>query len=143
MQYVAAYNLITDSVVDSLLSSDLEKIKTTFPKHLIVLAGWHPTVETRQLHEDEPAIVGSDSSVVDDVPVLPSDAPVAAKAAPTDGGILKRYQLLTPGLIISLLLALFVLVPVVLLGISALAGIQSPVRLDPPKGFQAGEKKNQ
>lgn len=65
------------------------------------------------------------------------------KAAPTDGGILKRYQLLTPGLIISLLVAFFVLVPVVLMGVYALASIQSPVRLDAPKGFNAAEKKTQ
>ncbi|KAI0301936.1 hypothetical protein B0F90DRAFT_1810010 [Multifurca ochricompacta] len=42
------------------------------------------------------------------------------KPAPS-GGILARYQLLTPALITSLLLALFVLVPIVLFGISALA----------------------
>lgn len=75
--------------------------------------------------------------------LVPPQAKVAAKAAPSDGGILKRYQLLTPGLIISLAIAFFVLVPIVFFGISSLASIQSPVRLDAPKGFNAVEKKNQ
>lgn len=75
---------------------------------------------------------------------VPSQAasPSKAAAAPT-GGVLKRYQLLTPGLIISLFVALFVLVPVVFMGISALSSIQSPVRSEAPKGFSAADKKNQ
>jgi hypothetical protein len=36
-----------------------------------------------------------------------------------------------------------VLIPIVLFGISALASIQSPLRVQPPKGFSADEKKNQ
>ena len=83
----------------------------------------------------------------DDGPALefaaaPNSASPSKAAAPTDG-ILKKYQLLTPGLIISLFVALFILVPVVFMGISSLASIQSPVRLDAPKGFNAAEKKNQ
>lgn len=70
-----------------------------------------------------------------------------AAAAPDDstvsGGILKRYQLLTPGLILALLVALFVLLPVVFIGVQALASIQSPLTNDIPKGFNAEEKKNQ
>ncbi|KAI0269402.1 hypothetical protein BC834DRAFT_866123 [Gloeopeniophorella convolvens] len=69
------------------------------------------------------------------------DAP--APSPSPEGGILARYQLLTPALITSLLLVLFILVPVVLLGVSALASIQSPLRVQPPKGFNADEKKNQ
>ena len=63
--------------------------------------------------------------------------------SPPAGGILARYQLLTPALITSLLLVFFLLVPVVLFSVSALASIQSPLRVQPPKGYSADEKKNQ
>ena len=65
-----------------------------------------------------------------------------APASPS-GGILKRYQLLTPGLILVLLVSLFILVPVIFLGVSALSSIQSPLTNEIPKGFSAEEKKNQ
>ena len=98
------------------LASELERIERAFPRHLVVLAG-----SRRQDHSaPEPA---------------PSPAPA--------GGILARYQLLTPALISGLLLAFFVLIPIVLFGVSALASIQSPLRVNAPKGYSADEKKNQ
>ena len=76
----------------------------------------------------------------------PSDVPFAFapsnSTSPDDGGILARYQLLTPGLIVSLLIAFFVLLPAVLISVQALASIQSPVRLDAPRGVTQS-KKNQ
>jgi hypothetical protein len=50
---------------------------------------------------------------------------------------------LTPALIKGLLLAFFVLIPIILFGVSAIASIESPLRVQPPKGFSADEKKNQ
>lgn len=67
----------------------------------------------------------------------------AQAIASPSGGILKRYQLLTPGLILVLLVSLFTLVPVIFLGVSALSSIQSPLTNEIPKGFSAEEKKNQ
>ena len=67
---------------------------------------------------------------------------VQADASPKDG-ILKRYQLLTPGLILVLLVALFILIPIIFVGVSALSSIQSPLSNEIPKGFSAEEKKNQ
>ncbi len=133
---VARRRLTWGPAPENLLSSDLETISTAFPKHLVVYAGWLSSLEARQSPADE------ESSSLEDL-LVPPQAKVAAKAAPSDGGILKRYQLLTPGLIISLAIAFFVLVPIVFFGISSLASIQSPVRLDAPKGFNAVEKKNQ
>jgi hypothetical protein len=132
--------LLTGSVcsaIENLLSSDLEAISAAYPKHLVVYTGWMSSLEARQSLDYEP------SSSLEDMLVPPPPAKVAAKAAPSNGGILKKYQLLTPGLIISLLVAFFVLVPIVFVGIQTLASIQSPVRLDAPKGFSAAEKKNQ
>ncbi|KAI0092475.1 hypothetical protein BDY19DRAFT_924543 [Irpex rosettiformis] len=120
----------------NLLSLDLETISSEFPKHLVVYAGWMSSLETRQELPDE------ESTSLEGT-LLPPPVKGAAKAAPSDGGILKKYQLLTPGLIISLAVTFFVLVPIVFMGISSLASIQSPVRLDAPKGFSAVEKKNQ
>ncbi len=97
------------------LASELEKIERDYPCHLVILAG--------SRRQDDPA-------------------PAPSPSAPA-GGILARYQLLTPALITGLLLAFFVLVPVVLFGVSALASIQSPLRVQAPKGYSADEKKNQ
>ncbi|KZT13179.1 uncharacterized protein LAESUDRAFT_719503 [Laetiporus sulphureus 93-53] len=111
------------------LSSSLASLAKSFPKHLVVYAGWHPAVHTRQL----PSPFSSTSSLLNST----------AAFAPPSGGILARYQLLTPGLILSLLIGFFVLVPTVMFGVSALAGIKSPLQGEPPKGFIASEKKNQ
>jgi hypothetical protein len=97
------------------LASELEKIERTYPRHLIILASL--------LHQDNPA-------------------PAPSTFAPT-GGILAHYQLLTPTLITSLLLTFFVLVPVILFGISTLASIQSPLCIQAAKGYSADKKKNQ
>ncbi|KAI0302961.1 hypothetical protein BC826DRAFT_1089447 [Russula brevipes] len=97
------------------LATELEKVVRAYPRHLVILAG--------SRRQDDPA---------------PAPSPF-----PPAGGILARYQLLTPALITGLLLAFFVLVPVVLFGVSALASIQSPLRVQPPKGYSAEEKKNQ
>jgi hypothetical protein len=97
------------------LVNELKKTEHTYPRHLIILAG--------SLCQDNPA-------------------PAPSTFAPT-GGILARYQLLTPALITGLLLTFFVLVPVVLFGISTLASIQSPLRVQAAKGYSADKKKNQ
>ncbi|KAE9392803.1 hypothetical protein BT96DRAFT_979215 [Gymnopus androsaceus JB14] len=56
----------------------------------------------------------------------------------------RSRTLLTPGLIMVLLVVLFIFLPVLYFGISALASIQSPIRLDVmPKGYNANERKNQ
>ncbi|TFK56294.1 hypothetical protein OE88DRAFT_1641961 [Heliocybe sulcata] len=81
-----------------------------------------------------------------DLPLIPTtDSPslLAPNSTLPAGGILKRYQVLTPALITTLLVALGVLVPVIFFGISALARIQAPARMEPPKKFNAMEKKTQ
>jgi len=97
-------------------ATDLDSIGRAYPRHLVILAG--------SRRQDDP---------------VPAPSP-----APPAGGILARYQLLTPALITGLLLTFFVLIPIVLFGVSALASIESPLRVQPPpKGFSADEKKNQ
>ena len=99
------------------LANELERIERAFPRHLVVFAG-----SRRQ----------------DDSAPEPAPSP-----SPPAEGILARYQLLTPALISGLLLTFFVLIPIVLFGVYALASIQSPLRVNAPKGYSADEKKNQ
>ncbi|KAI0352777.1 hypothetical protein OH77DRAFT_1408489 [Trametes cingulata] len=111
----------------SWLSSELAKIEALFSNYLVIYAGSPASV----LHARQ----STTSSSTFDAAAAPTD--------PSAGGILKRYQLLTPGLILALLVALFVLLPIIFVGVSALASIQSPLSNDIPKGFNAEEKKNQ
>lgn len=72
-----------------------------------------------------------------------SDSFAPSNATLPSGGILKRYQLLTSALISSLLIVIFVLLPIVMFGITALASIQSPLKVEAPKSYSAREKKIQ
>ncbi|KAL1747795.1 BIG/ATPase V1 complex, subunit S1 [Schizophyllum fasciatum] len=127
---------------DASFSSMLESITNKFPKHLVIYTGSAPSqrLSRRQF----------DSEADDEDPYASPFAELGEEAAnttaafaPPEGGILKRYQLLTPGLITSLLVVFFVLLPVMMAGIKALLSIQSPLRLDAPKGFNAQTKKQQ
>ncbi|KAI0637620.1 hypothetical protein C8Q77DRAFT_1268648 [Trametes polyzona] len=112
----------------SWLSAELSKIEATFSNYLVIYSG-------------------SPASLLHSRQSTTSSSTFGSAAAPADsnasGGILKRYQLLTPGLILALLVALFVLLPIVFIGVQALASIQSPLSNEIPKGFSAEEKKNQ
>jgi len=118
---------------ESRLAHELGSLASTFPKHLVVYAGsTSPQFERRQAELDS----------------LDAPAPLLGALQPgnstlPEGGILKRYQLLTPALITSLLIAFFLILPVVFFGVYALASIQSPLRTEAPKGFNAQEKKTQ
>ncbi|KAJ6534041.1 hypothetical protein DFH09DRAFT_1043652 [Mycena vulgaris] len=107
---------------DALLSTELASLAATFPNHLIIYTG-----------SSAPSFAKRAAA-----PIFSS-----ARNGTSTGGILAHYQLLTPGLITTLLITLFVLVPIVMLGIQALASIQSPMQNALPKGYDAAEKKNQ
>ncbi|KAF7969413.1 hypothetical protein HWV62_27413 [Athelia sp. TMB] len=114
--------------LESYLANELESIKSLFSKHLVVFSGCPAPahLSARQMPElDVHAFVAPNSTVL------------------TEGGILKRYQLLTPALITTLVISFGVILPIILLGVSALASIQSPLSTDVPKGFDAQQKKTQ
>ncbi|PPQ68857.1 hypothetical protein CVT26_001691 [Gymnopilus dilepis] len=122
---------------EPILGDELSTLASMFPNHLMIYTGsLLPSLMTKRQAPDTP-----------DRPVLnlsssdPAFAP-SNTSLPT-GGILKKYQLLTPVLITSLLVTFFVLLPVVFLGLNALASIQTPVRSDIGKSFNAQDKKNQ
>ncbi|KAH9950130.1 hypothetical protein B0H21DRAFT_724966 [Amylocystis lapponica] len=112
------------NALDADLFLSLSKLSLTFQNYVVVYAGWVPSHLSARQSPFEP------------------DNTAHAFAAPS-GGVLARYQLLTPGLILALIIAFFVLVPIIFGGISALASIQSPLKTEPPKGFVAEDKKNQ
>ncbi|KAK2462266.1 hypothetical protein APHAL10511_005572 [Amanita phalloides] len=119
---------------DDILSRELDSLTSIFPEHLIIYMGVPllPEFTKRQAPE------------VPERPVLQlSDSYAPSNATLPTGGILKHYQLLTPALISSLLLVLFILLPIVMFGITALASIQSPLKVENPKGYSAREKKIQ
>jgi hypothetical protein len=134
---MVSYTNFTTNICDltcpaeSRLSNDLDIIASIFPKHLVIFAGSPSHISTRQAPSDLDSAQSLDSTFAGNTTVR------------QEGGILKRYQILTPGLITTLLVTLFVFVPVIMLGISALANIQSPLSSDVPKGFDAQEKKHQ
>ncbi|KAK7051362.1 hypothetical protein VNI00_004862 [Paramarasmius palmivorus] len=117
---------------DSVLSSTLSTLP--FDDQLVIYTGSSHNLFKRQ------------QDMTPDRPVLDFTPTATSTSLPkkNKGGILHNYQLLTPGLIITLLVVLFVFLPVLYFGISALASIQSPLRIEvAPKGFNAGDKKNQ
>ncbi|KAG1715679.1 hypothetical protein ID866_1483 [Astraeus odoratus] len=120
---------------EQLIASALEKLGSQTSNHLVIYSGSALPPQKRQLPDFDPEF----DSVEDDYPTLD----ISTVADPADGGILQRYQLLTPALILTLLVVLFVMIPVLVLGISALASIQSPLRTEIPKGYNAQEKKVQ
>ncbi|KAF5372008.1 hypothetical protein D9615_008051 [Tricholomella constricta] len=134
----ASRNLLTNPppLAASQLAAELVYLATTYPKHLVVYTGAAPALLSFSAQHATRQVSERDSTVFDSV-YSPNNHTLPA------GGILKRYQLLTPGLIIMLIVAFFILVPVVLLGFKALASIQSPLRVEAPKGFSALEKKSQ
>ncbi|KAJ3881739.1 BIG/ATPase V1 complex, subunit S1 [Lentinula edodes] len=124
---------------DALLSTTLDALP--FSNRVVIYTGTPPMHSKRQedLNISAPAR-----------PVLDLTENEAASSSPSilakknKGGILHNYQLLTPGLIMVLLVVLFIFLPVLYFGISAMASIQSPLRLDSmPKGYNANERKNQ
>lgn len=82
------------------LSNEIEAIGSLFPKYLVVFTGAVPHLSAHQ----EPSELDSPSS---SLPFAPNSTILQ------EGGILKRYQILTPALITSFLITFFVLVPII------------------------------
>ncbi|KAI6168906.1 hypothetical protein EDD17DRAFT_450712 [Pisolithus thermaeus] len=132
----AKHRKIVMSEHEQLIAGALEKLAVLSPSHLVLYSGSPLLAQKRQLSEFDPEY---DFSSENDDPVFHANA----IAAPADGSIFQRYQLLTPALIISLLVVFVILIPVLVLGITALASIQSPLRSEAPSGYSAHEKKVQ
>jgi hypothetical protein len=76
----------------------------------------------------------------------PSSPSNKTRAEESDLPLLARYQFISTPVLMMTLLSLLVLLPILGLGIAALASIQVPPRMDNVKGIQVGvtlDKKNQ
>ncbi|KAG1902784.1 uncharacterized protein F5891DRAFT_1021195 [Suillus fuscotomentosus] len=114
---------------DQYLFSEIEKIDAAFTSHLVLYVGSpleHPGYRRQLLPPSE-----FDSTYAPDNSTL------------SDGGIFKRYQLFSTPLLVALLVVFFIIVPIIMMAVSALASLQSSVRLEAPKGYHAQEKKTQ
>ena len=120
-------------VPERLLSKELDRLAAITSNHLVIYAGSHIPLERREL----PSLSEFDS------PPDVAAPPGATVVASSKGGILHNYQILTPALITSLLVVFFILVPIVMIGINALASIQSTLRSEAPKDYSAQDKKMQ
>jgi len=122
----------------STLSGDLRSLSSVFRSYAVIISG---SVATRPAKRDVAAVD------VRSPFFLPRVSPstfthnrlVADNSTVPAGGILKRYQLLTPGLLLTLIITLLLLFPIVFIGISALANIKSPQRMDAPKVDRRGQ----
>ncbi|KAH0839536.1 hypothetical protein J3R83DRAFT_421 [Lanmaoa asiatica] len=119
---------------ERLLSKELDRLAALTSNHLVIYAGSHIPLDRRDL----PPL-----SEFDSPPDAAAPSSATAAVASPKGGILHNYQLLTPALITSLLVAFFILVPIVMIGINALASIQSTLRSEAPKDYSAQDKKVQ
>ena len=107
------------------LSDEISRVTSIFPSHLVIYAGSQPFTKRQDLP---------------DFDVTVSFAPINTTLP--EGSFLQRYRLFTPGLITALLVVFGLLIPILMVGIYAVASIQSPLRMDAPKGPSL-EKKNQ
>jgi len=124
---------------ESLLHEELASLP--FPDYFVIYTGIPSASSSNDLFKRQ-APYDPDRPVLD---LLEEESVLPAYTNTTlpNGGILKKYQLLTPELITSLSVFLFIMLPILFVGLSALAGVQNPIRLDVSKTFNAQERKNQ
>jgi len=122
------------------LSNDISNFASVFPSHLVIYLGSRPFTKRQAIttHTDPDSPTRPVISSGSDIPV--GFAPVNTTLP--EGNLFQRYRFFTPGLITALLIVFGLLVPVLMVGIYALASIQSPLRMDAPKGPSL-DKKNQ
>jgi hypothetical protein len=117
------------------LEDNLVKITSAFDSYAVFLTGTSSIISPLVTKRQQPNSLSN--------PGFTNNPTVSfANVTEPTGGILARYQLLTPGLLTSLLIAFGLLIPLLMVGITSLASIQNPIRTELPKGPSL-EKKNQ
>ncbi|CAE6423494.1 unnamed protein product [Rhizoctonia solani] len=122
---------------DETLEQSLDQISSQFGSYAVLLTGTSSSVSTLVTKRQQPNSLSRPNFANQ-----PQTITTFANATLPTGGILARYQLLTPGLLTALIIAFGLLIPLLMIGINALASIQSPLRTELPKGPTL-EKKNQ
>jgi hypothetical protein len=116
-------------ITDSSLAAELDTIASVFPSHFIIYKGPGVSKLLARRGPDtisRPVIDVTNSS---QQPVIPSTQ--------------QNTVFFTSGLVTALLLVFLILLPALMMGIGALASIQTPTRMDAPKGYNAVERKKQ
>ncbi|CAE6385233.1 unnamed protein product [Rhizoctonia solani] len=122
---------------DEILEQNLNQITSQFNSYAVFLTGTSSSVSTLVTKRQQPNSLSRPH-----FSNQPNTITTFANTTLPTGGILARYQLLTPGLLTALIIAFGLLIPLLMVGINALASIQSPLRTELPKGPSL-EKKNQ
>ena len=138
---LASFSLNSVEITASLLGAEVSILMNTFPNHLFIFIGSPLPLHTPNFFKRQ-VPNNIDRPVLD----LLTDETVSmtyANATLPVGGILKKYQLLTSELIVSLLVFLFIMLPIVFFGLEALASVQNPIRTDITKSSLSQERKNQ
>lgn len=131
---------LTNFQAVSTLSKDLRSLDGVLNSYAVIIAG---SVVMRPAKRDVSVDVDFQRRSPFFIPHVSSPAFIHNRLAADNstlpaGGILKRYQLLTPGLLLTLIVTLLILFPIVFVGISALSSIKSPQRMEAPKGDRRG-----
>lgn len=138
---LAFFLLSAVKITASMFGAEVSSLMNTFPNHLIIFIGSPLPLHTPNFFKRQ-APNNIDRPVLD----LLTDETVSmtyANATLPVGGILKKYQLLTSELIVSLLVFLFIMLPIVFFGLEALASVQNPIRTDITMASSSQERKNQ
>lgn len=117
---------------ESTLAAELATISSVFPSHFIIYTG--PGLSNLQVRQAPDTIPRPVIDVINNT----TQQPVKPSAQNPTTSVF-----FTTGLITGLMIVFFILLPVLIIGVEALASIQSPTRMDAPKGYNAVEKKNQ
>ncbi|KAG8935859.1 hypothetical protein FRC02_005858 [Tulasnella sp. 418] len=135
-------SLSIDSIAETHLSDRLKEIATRFPSHLVVLSGTSSSeIGERHIPDSISSIVGA-PRLSSAKKRYHSQSPRTTPNSGKLGGVFKKYQLLTPGLITTLGITFFLVFPILYFVINALSSIKSPLRSEGGKQPSA-EKKNQ
>jgi hypothetical protein len=124
-------------LLDETLEQNIDQITAQFNTYAVFLTGTSSSISTLVTKRQQPNSLSRPNFANE-----PHTITTFANATLPTGGILARYQLLTPGLLTALIIAFGLLIPLLMVGINALASIQSPLRTESPKGPSL-EKKNQ
>lgn len=134
--------LLPYAFADALIAPQVAELLSSAVPHVVVLTG-HASPATQLAVQRRQTPLSTPASKVA-AAVAPSSS--NSTTAHDDLPLLAKYQFISTPVLMMTLVALLVLLPILGLGIAALASIQVPPRMDNVKGIQVGvtlDKKNQ
>ncbi|KAF8334976.1 uncharacterized protein EI90DRAFT_3153136 [Cantharellus anzutake] len=123
------------SFIVSELARDLQIIGGTFESHFVMFA----SVPYSTTFKREMASTSNSPFFIRQATHADPVHGYAGNTTLPEGGILQRYQLLTPGILTILLVVVLVFFPILHVGISALSSIKTSQRMDNPHKDRKGQ----